>query len=901
MPDDQIRYNPGVLGDAELIRSFVVRRESLELVLEAVRDNAVSEGVNRHMLIVGPRGSGKTMLVRRVAAEIRSNTAYGAHWFPLVLGEESYPVSTPGEFWLEALFHLADQTKEARWEQTFLDLRNEPDDARLRERALAQLLDFANGVGRRLLLVVENLNMLVAEQMDEQAAWDLRHTLMNERRVMLLGTATSRFDEITNAGRAWFEMFSIHDLRPLVPEECAVLWRAVTEKPLGPGPLRAVRILTGGNPRLLTVLASFAANRSFRELMEQLVHLIDDHTEYFKSHLDALPAKERKVLVALLEHWDPVGAAELARISRLKINETSTMLGRLVGRGAVEVAEQKGRKKLYQVAERLYNIYYLMRRRGQSAGRVRAAVGFMTVFYEGEELATTAGELAREACGLPPGTREDHYLAYAELLRRMRALASHIIERTPQEFFAAEDAPESIRRLPHDTALDRAAELRKAGQLAEAEEHYRRVLASDPQNPRAWSGLAGLLSESNRLSDAEEAAKRAVELRPEHAGALNVLAVILLRRGQPEQAVEAFRRASDAEPDEPVHWSNLGVALSLLERYAEAEQACRKAVELKPEDASLRGNLGLALAGLHQHKEALDEFKKSVDLQPELASARHNLGSALLQMGQTEDAERAFRKAIELDPKSDSTWNSLGGSLAKQGRRGEAREAYEKAVELAPEVRQHWRDLGHLLLDVAPPEEAERFWRTALERHPGLAGCAFHLLDLRLRQGAERAAVLREAEEWAERSRGYAAAMGGLARFVADSELSEGFEEAESWAREAVAKEPSWRAARSLAYVLAARGKWKEMLQASRPVLDAAATEESAQRSATDLLIRAAAGGHVREALDALAASKGAAALEPLAVGLRICAGETPLVAKEILEVGQDVAERIRKYETKRQ
>ena len=42
-----------------------------------------------------------------------------------------------------------------------------------------------------------------------------------------------------------------------------------------------------------------------------------------------------------------------------------------------------------------------------------------------------------------------------------------------------------------------------------------------------------------------------------------------------------------------------------------------------------------------------------------------------------------------------------------------------------------------------------------------------------------------------------------------------------------------------------------------------------------------------------------ALALNPLAVGWRSYAGETPLVAKEIFEIGQDVAERIRKYESK--
>jgi hypothetical protein len=43
--------------------------------------------------------------------------------------------------------------------------------------------------------------------------------------------------------------------------------------------------------------------------------------------------------------------------------------------------------------------------------------------------------------------------------------------------------------------------------------------------------------------------------------------------------------------------------------------------------------------------------------------------------------------------------------------------------------------------------------------------------------------------------------------------------------------------------------------------------------------------------------SKAADKFEPLIVGLKIFLGEEPQVAQEILEVGQDIAERIRQAE----
>ncbi len=97
----KIKHNPGILTDEELIRSFVVRQHHLELILETIRENTGS--ANQHLLIVGPRGSGKTTLVRRVAAEIRSTPELDQQFYPLVFAEESYQVCSAGEFWLEAL------------------------------------------------------------------------------------------------------------------------------------------------------------------------------------------------------------------------------------------------------------------------------------------------------------------------------------------------------------------------------------------------------------------------------------------------------------------------------------------------------------------------------------------------------------------------------------------------------------------------------------------------------------------------------------------------------------------------------------------------------------------------------------------------------------------------------
>ncbi|NQU39434.1 MAG: AAA family ATPase [Lentisphaerae bacterium] len=398
MSTPPIKYNPAFLTDEQLDAAFVVRHDDRDIVLKAIRDNTGDS--NQHVLIIGPRGIGKTMLTQCIALAVRKDETLQRQWYPLVFSEESYEVGSAAEFWLEALFHLANQTGDANWMATYKELRGEQDEARLSARAQAQLMDFADRQDKRILLVVENLNMILGDQLHDDCAWKLRHTLMHEPRVMLLATATAQFDLPENTNKAFFEGFKTHELQPLNDNDCRAIWQAIAGHDLGPNRIRALSILTGGNPRLLTIISYFGARLSFTGLMHDLTALVDDHTDYFKSHLEALPPTERKVYVALADLWDPVLARDVAAAARLNTSKTSALLKRLVDRGAVTVVPGKGRTKRYRVTERMYNVYYLMRRRGAPSERVRAAVHFMVQFYDDKDILEIVRHLGTEACEL---------------------------------------------------------------------------------------------------------------------------------------------------------------------------------------------------------------------------------------------------------------------------------------------------------------------------------------------------------------------------------------------------------------------------------------------------------------------------------------------------------------------
>ena len=652
-----LKYNPGFADDEDLIRLFVVRQQCLDFILRTIDEN--NGPSNQHVLVVGPRGSGKTTLVRRVASELRTNSKYNG-WFPVIFAEESYEVSTPGEFWLEALLRLADQTKSERWCKAYNEIKLETDDVRVRDRALVQLLEFSTERGKRILLIVENLNMLLGDQLKGHDAWDLRHTLVNEPRIMMLGTAITRFSEISNSGKAWFELFAVHTLDPLSPMECSVLWRAITGRSLPHTQFRPMQILTGGNPRFVRILAEFAHGDSFRDLMNDLIHLIDEHTEYFKSQLDTLPANERKAFVALLDLWDPVTAREVARNARMPVSTASAYLNRLISRGAVSLVEPSGRKKLYQSTERLYNIYYLMRKRGHPSNRVRAAVRFMVQFYSRRQLVKSVARLAREACMLEPNRRADHYEAYKDIVGTCpEELRPDIVEATPIEFFDSPNAPRAVLAYGESKKKESARQLVLRGHTLQdeqgdwvgAEYLYRRATVIDPEYGHAWAHLGvALYAGAKNYKEAIDALEKAVQLSPNDSWAWYHIGKLRESQGNNEEAERAYRRATEFDPTDASGWMGLGSILHDLGRYSESEEAYKAAIKKGrgKQVANGWGELGeLYHYHLSRHQEAEEAYRKSLSLHSSNDGLTLlNLGVLLADcLGRVPEAEAYFQNA----------------------------------------------------------------------------------------------------------------------------------------------------------------------------------------------------------------------------------------------------------------
>ena len=255
--DQRIRkFNPGtVQSDEEVQEQFVVREGELGKVKASLSCE------NENVLVVASRGQGKTMLLARVAAEVNTNDEFSSHLLPIRFMEESHEIFNLADFWLDTLFYLARESAKhypslaKELEETHGDLINRWQEKDFSDRVRDTVLAAADQLGRKLVLMVENLQAL-CKNVDEDFGWQLRHVLQSEPQIMLIATATSRFEWL-DPEQPFHELFEIVELKPLNEEECERLWKAVSDDAVSKRNIRPLEILTGGNPRLLVIVAGF--------------------------------------------------------------------------------------------------------------------------------------------------------------------------------------------------------------------------------------------------------------------------------------------------------------------------------------------------------------------------------------------------------------------------------------------------------------------------------------------------------------------------------------------------------------------------------------------------------------------------------------------------------------------
>ena len=481
---------------------------------------------------------GKTTLGLRFLYAIEDDPDLSERWQPVAFHEESYGIVNLADFWIHALRHLTRATEESRWEERAEALtKDERDLERAAAYALAELMDFSRERGKRLILFVENLDAVIGQIHDEREIHGLRATLIERPEILLLGSANAFFEAIGGYGEPLYEFFRVFKLQGIGEEEAPRILAAVASSEGRPevsevlnmeqGRLETIRRLTGGNPRLLSLACRLLIQSPLGSAVEDLERLIDEQTPYFKARIEDLPGQARKVFHCLSEGWRPLLAKEVAASARLSSSHASAQLKQLVERGyAREVQLPRSTRTRYDVSDRFYNIYYLLRFSRSGRDRLERLVEFLHDLFGPAGMRTMYPAVLASLRTNGVGTGD--VFEWLEVLARRVAADEEYVGRNDWrkqavDIIAERFGPKStliseiegvfaVRRPNDDLSeqwITQVDGLFQQGRFSEAERMVREALRNKPQDTISWVRLALILIKDRRFEDAIESVESA--------------------------------------------------------------------------------------------------------------------------------------------------------------------------------------------------------------------------------------------------------------------------------------------------------------------------------------------------------------------------------------------------------
>ena len=853
-------YNPSQLTDDELKASFIVRHESLEEMLNNLGTHTEGHPCE-HMLLVGARGMGKTTLGLRFLQSIRNDSILAKKWQPVPFHEESYEIASLADFWLASLRHLSRATADDRWEKKADELtQTEPDQRRRESYALASLLDYCNVSGRRLVLFVENFDLIIQQMAHEREAHALRSVLIEHGELLLVGSANAAFDAIRRQDAPFYEFFRIIALKGLEREQCLQLFESIFERQETPitggilareqGRLETIRELTGGNPRLLVLAAQMLVESPLGPAFDDLEALVDEQTPYFKALIEALPVQARKVFHCLAGEWTPMLTREVAVRVNLSPSHTSAQMRQLIDRGYVRERRLPTEKRSrYEVADRFYNLYYLLRFNQPGRPRLLRLVAFLHDLYGEEGMPTLYRSVLRSLSTRP--------LPEAEFADWVHAVSHRV-----SNDFSFDD---------RSSWLEKAFKLsiEKLGATSSVVEMLTQLIGTTSVNLYIDRGVD--LFKAKRFNDAESALRVAVSQERDFF-ALYFLGLVLVRLDRLDESLNLFGEVS-AGVGTGDDYSRCLAFSSLTEQgLIHFKQGQLDRAAAMAENAGLLLSLGFP-----------DVFRSSH------AQLAFMTGVQLWKRDQNARAADQWKLVVETVRTDDSTELRLfaakasrlrGEWLKEQGQLTEAGEALRsvRTLALTTDGPKH-RDIaleailseGELLVESNRPQEATSVWLIAKDylqsddssriRDLGASSLCFANMVRSLMSAQDEGAV-------AETSKHVRAAL--------------------DWAPD------SPTVLQMSAWALVRMGKWEEPLALMEKAVAMLPESESLATPTTDTLIRIAAAGHMVPVREIMANTRLTVDLEPLWHAIRLELGEQiePLPA-EIMDATNSTRDRL--------
>ena len=722
------RYSPGNMDRKSLEAVFVGRDDVMDDVLTRV--TASIRGLQKHyLLLVGPRGSGKTHLLalayHRLMASFEADGA-GDRVVIAVLKEEEWGVASYLDFTVRILRALSEDAPELRAgiAEVHDTFGKDPVDA----EALAASLLRRHSAGKTLLILCENLMDLFHGLGDEgQKRW--RASIQEDGNWAIVATTPQLFAAVTLQDNPFYGFFTIRALEKIDLEAGIDLLAkkaayddkpdlaAFLRTPLGRARARAIHHLADGNHRAYVVLFDFLDKESLEDLVGPFMRMVDDLTPYYEGRMRQIPPSQRKIIEFLCLDGTPATVKAIATSCLMSQQTAAKQIGELATAGFVS-RNRSGRNTFCELSEPLMRICVEVK--DNKTQHFRLFVEFLRHWFTSRELERRRAALRHDA----PATALDR-LHVEEALRCSRADRREpfldALHDEGERCLGAEDYP-GLASVQRTAARDGGHArdywmwvyaLIEAGDGRAAIATGREALARHPDH----SDLLRVLSEAyfmeHQLDDALAAVNHVIDLDGERFDYF-LRANILLGLERFEEAIAQAEAVLDVDPEDWNFFSPILEGLVGLDRVEDAEAHALNLVQRAPSDSKAllvaakfhasRGQLnraleyvdrvvrmdadypdarrlrGLLLYDMAEYRGAVVDLREHASRHAGDVLTHCRLAESLLWSGEFTEAVEIARHILEIDPEQSSAHLVRGCALLRLGHYSEAVAAFDELL-----------------------------------------------------------------------------------------------------------------------------------------------------------------------------------------------------------------------------
>ena len=653
-----------------LEKTLTVRKKTVN----EIEKNCVNKILNSstwQSLIISPRGSGKTHIIKVLYHRLKNNKKISDKSVIAYMSEDEVGISNFTDL-LVSIIRAFVRYNEVGSEtlETQISEASLIKDSNKREIFVKDILiRFANK--RIIILLIENFDKIL-NYIGSQGQRSLRDFIHQYNNLSIIATSQNLIANLQDSKSSFYNFFNIFQLEKLNFNGTIKFLSAIAKtednkkladdiyKPEFEGKLRAIYELTEGNHRLLVTFYSFLKADFKSELSGIFIKVMNDLKPYYEQFVNVLPTQQQKIVKHLSLNREAISGKEIARACFIEPNVFSKQISLLYERGMID-KNKSGKDVFYELKEPLMRICFEISENPNGISKL--FVDFLSTYYD------------------RPILREK-YLKYRYGARFQCKEIKHKYENEALIYGMALNEPEREKISFAHKVFD------KIDNYVELDN----MLHSNDTNTLKQIDLSfeyfkegNDFIEKNQYNKALDSFQKAIKINPDSDKIFFQIGFVFSNLKKHKEAIKSYQKAIEIKPDKDAAYYNMGIAYSNLKQYKEAIISYQKAIEIRPEKDAAYYNMGIAYDNLKQYKEAIKSYQKAIEIKPDKDEAYYNMGIAFSNLKQYEKAIKSYQRAVELKPDNDSIYNGLGLVFLKVNKTDNAFEAFHKGLEINPE------------------------------------------------------------------------------------------------------------------------------------------------------------------------------------------------------------------------